>query len=88
MPVRTGPGRVFVTLARDVYDRAAGNPGPVTVVHGDADETVPLDHGRRYAELYGDRASLTVLPGGDHDFATVALRERLLEVILAGITRA
>lgn len=85
---RLGLGFLDDVAGEDVYGRAAGYPGPVTVVHGDADETVPVGYGRRYAALYGDRATLTVLPGGDHNFATVPLRSALLDATVAGIESA
>ena len=68
----------------DLYGRAAGYPGPVTVVQGDADEVVDLAWGRRYVELYGGRGRMTVLADGDHSFSSVPL----LEVTLAGIEAA
>jgi acetyl esterase/lipase len=58
-------------LVPDRYDRA--DPArqrslrvPVAIVHGDADDRVPVAVSRRYA-ADGDRApKLYVLPGGDH----------------------
>jgi pimeloyl-ACP methyl ester carboxylesterase len=85
---RLGLGFLDDAAGTAVYERAAGYRGPVTVVHGDADETVPVSYGRRYADLFGDRASLTVLPGGDHNFATVPLREQLLTATVDGILAA
>jgi acetyl esterase/lipase len=41
-------------------------PVPVTVVHGDADDTVPVDLGRRYVAAAGGAARLVELPGVDH----------------------
>ena len=42
---------------------------PILVVHGDADDDVPVEQGRRFAELAqqaGDEVEYVELPGGDH----------------------
>lgn len=85
---RLGLGFLDDVAGQDVYGRAAGYRGPVTVVHGEADEVVPVRYGRRYAETYGERATLSVLAGADHSFTTVPHRERLLELTLAGVGAA
>lgn len=45
--------------------RAIGRP--LLVVHGDADEIVPVEHGRRLAAAAGDGARLLELEGGGHN---------------------
>jgi pimeloyl-ACP methyl ester carboxylesterase len=39
---------------------------PLRIVHGDADESVPLDHGRRFFQLAKVPKELCVLPGAPH----------------------
>lgn len=39
---------------------------PILLVHGDADETVPPDHGRRLAEAAGTDAELWIVDGAGH----------------------
>jgi len=39
--------------------------GPVLIVHGDADEAVPVDYGIRAAERYAN-GRLVLIPGDDH----------------------
>ena len=39
--------------------------GPVLIVHGDADEAVPVQYGVRAAEAYAN-AKLALIPGDDH----------------------
>lgn len=39
-------------------------PRPVGIIHGDADETVPLEHAHRLQRAGG--TELTILPGGGH----------------------
>jgi acetyl esterase/lipase len=55
----------------DVPDRyETASPGavsvPTVIVHGDADDRVPLAVAERYAGRAGDRCHLLVVPGGDH----------------------
>ncbi|MGQ9778760.1 MAG: GNAT family N-acetyltransferase [Bacillota bacterium] len=63
-------GRSFLTdlAGWDIYGRAGGFPGPVLIIHGDADAVVPITASYRYKEIYGPRATLHVIPGGDHTF--------------------
>jgi dipeptidyl aminopeptidase/acylaminoacyl peptidase len=41
-------------------------PRPLLLVHGDQDETVPVEHARRLYEKAGDPKSLIVIPGAGH----------------------
>ena len=52
----------------DIYKRAARFTGRVLLLHGDADQTVPLEASRRYEEVYGCRAAFAIIPGADHTF--------------------
>lgn len=63
-------GRSFLAdlAGWDIYDRAAGFRGPVLIIHGDADAVVPITASYRYKEIYGPRATLHVIRGGDHTF--------------------
>jgi acetyl esterase/lipase len=45
-------------------------PVPTVIVHGDADDRVPLAVAERYAERAGTRCELHVVSGGDH-FAVI-----------------
>ncbi|MBF4575594.1 alpha/beta hydrolase [Frondihabitans sp. VKM Ac-2883] len=77
-------GQAFIDDVRndlDVYAEAAGYSGPVEVLHGTADQIVPLEYGRRYAELLPG-ASFTAIPGADHAWSSRQLREQLLEHLL------
>lgn len=67
----------------DVTSAAASIDAPYLVLHGAADESVPLDHARALAGAAGDAAELRVLEGAGHTFgaghpfegATPALEE-------------
>lgn len=61
----------------DLYDLLPQYPGPVLILHGDADPIVPLRYSERAAEIYPN-AELVVYPGQGHGFMgpsrTVAIR--------------
>ncbi|MEW6143330.1 MAG: alpha/beta fold hydrolase [Chloroflexota bacterium] len=42
------------------------SPRPVLILHGDKDDTVPLDHAQRLFEAAGDPKELVILPGAGH----------------------
>lgn len=52
--------------------------GPVLVVHGEADETVPLDHARAWAQVRPDVETL-LIPGASHTFGSPEAEGRVLE---------
>lgn len=45
---------------------AADNPPEVIVIHGSADDTVPVEMGRAFKEEFGDHVTYVEIPGGDH----------------------
>nr|WP_222132480.1 alpha/beta hydrolase [Pseudonocardia sp. C8] len=58
-------------------------PGPVTIVHGDADDRVPVGNARSYVARH-PATRLVVLPGVDH-FAVVDPRSAAWEAVVAEI---
>lgn len=56
---------VRVAQSIDVDSAIRRYTGPVLIVHGDDDEAVPFEYGKRAAEAYAD-ATLAVIPGDDH----------------------
>lgn len=57
-------------LARDRFDNeraVRAYDGAILIVHGEADEIVPVSHARRLASIAGDNARLIVYPRVDHD---------------------
>lgn len=64
----------------DVYGPAAAYQGPVDVLHGSADEVVPLEYGRRFAEVMPG-GSLTVVEGADHGWSSLPWRRRLFDAL-------
>ena len=71
----------------DVYGPVAGYPGAVDVLHGTADEVVPVAYGARYGELMPG-ATFTAVEGADHGWSSVELRRMLVERLLAHVGRA
>ena len=71
----------------DVYGPVAGYAGPVDVLHGTADEVVPVSYGARYGELMPG-AAFTAVEGADHGWSSVELRRMLVERLLAHVARA
>lgn len=85
-----GLGMAFadeVLAGVDVYGPVAGYPGPVDVLHGTADEVVPVSYGARYGELMPG-ATFTAVEGADHGWSSVELRRMLIERLLGHVARA
>lgn len=59
----------YIRVAQTIHveDEIRRYTGPVLIVHGDADEAVPLRYAQRAAELYAN-AKLVVVPGDTHCF--------------------
>ena len=72
----------YVRVARMIHVEEAIDryTGPVLIVHGDGDETVPVEYGIRAAERYRD-CKLVIIPGDTHcydrhlDQVTEAVKE-------------
>ena len=62
-------GRVFAEdlLDYDIYGAISAYKKDVLLIHGDADNIVPLSYSQRAEEVY-DSARLEVLPGAGHGF--------------------
>jgi pimeloyl-ACP methyl ester carboxylesterase len=71
----------------DVYGPVAAYGGPAEVLHGTADEVVPVAYGARYGELLPG-ATFTAVEGADHGWSSVDLRRMLIERLLAHVARA
>lgn len=52
----------------DIFGKAAPYDKNVLLIHGDQDKSVPLSTSERYLEIYGTRAVLHIIEGGDHTF--------------------
>lgn len=62
---RLGPGYIRAARILHPEEQIAVYHGPVLIVHGDADETVPVSYAFRAKELY-ENCRLVILPGDTH----------------------
>ena len=62
----------------DIYGRAAKYKGDVLIVHGTADETVPLETSYRYREIYKERLKLIEIEESSHIFNRVQWKDKLI----------
>ena len=77
----------YARVAQTIHpeDEIARYNGPVLIVHGDQDEAVPYEYGKKAAELYKN-ARLVTIEGDDHcynkhlDKMTAAVQEFLKEL--------
>ena len=77
----------YARVAQTIHpeDEIARYNGPVLIVHGDQDEAVPYEYGKKAAELYKN-ARLVTIEGDDHcynnhlDKVTAAVQEFLKEL--------
>lgn len=64
--------------------------GALLVIHGSADDVVPVSHGKRYYELMRGRDALTeleIIDQGDHTFNTVASEQAVVAKSVAWFQR-
>lgn len=66
-------------LNLDPYAVAARFDKRVNLVHGDQDITASCDVSRKLKEIYGNRASLLIVPGAEHRFTSVAYRKARMD---------
>lgn len=78
-----------VTSGLDVYDGIDRYTGPAEVLHGTADQIVPVAYGERYGDVLPG-ATFTPVEGADHGWSAVPLRRLLLDRLVAstGLARA
>ena len=65
----------------DAYAAAKNLAVPTLIVHGDADEYVPVAQSLRLRESLGGKTSFVVLPGADHHFSQPAHFREMTEQI-------
>lgn len=78
-------GTAFIDEVRaglDVYDTIDRYTGPAEVLHGTADQIVPVRYGQRYGEVLPG-AVFTAVEGADHGWSSVPWRRTLLDHLLA-----
>jgi len=66
----------------DLYERAQSITCPTLIVHGTADEIVPIVQSRRLTHAIGPNARLVEIPNGDHNYrAPGAMKTLLAETV-------
>ena len=62
-------GRVYAkdAMSFDIYDVIKNYPGPVLLIHGTADDVVPIRYSQRAAEVFPS-AKLIEIEGAGHGF--------------------
>jgi pimeloyl-ACP methyl ester carboxylesterase len=86
--VTGGAGRIrlaysfYEDCSRQIaYAAAKMVTSPTLIVHGDADERVPLSQSLRLRDSLGGQSSLVVIPGADHHFSQPAhFREMIAHI--------
>jgi len=76
-----------VTAGLDVYATIDRYTGPAEVMHGTADQIVPPEYGRRYAEVLPG-AAFTPVEDADHGWSSVPLRRTLFDRLVAFVAAA
>lgn len=75
-------GRVFAgdLLDYDIYEAASGYSRDVLLLHGDADDIVPLSYSEKAVGVYPS-AKLRVLPGAGHGFYGKDFEQALNDIL-------
>jgi hypothetical protein len=80
-----GPHEIGAEFLRDALEvkpleEIPQYSGPVLVVHGDDDQSVPLEHAHRYMDaITSEDASLLVVEDADHTYSSVSLEQIVIE---------
>ena len=65
----------------DVYDGVKEFNRPVIIIHGGADQAVPLEFSKKYHDMYKD-SSYHIIDNASHCFTKVEYRKQLQELIV------
>ena len=79
---RFGPLQEKDHRAADALSRTRGMKKPALLIHGTADRTVPIAHGKQLAEGIGASTKFVPVEGGEHHLRNVN-RRAVIETILA-----
>lgn len=86
-PHQIGADFVQDALTVNPLEEVARFDRPVLVVHGDEDQSVPLEHARRYIDAVASHdARLFEVEGADHTYSTVALERTVINVTTQFLT--
>jgi len=69
-------------LAYDTYSAAGHIQAPTLVIHGDADEDVPVDQSRKFfSSMTVVKKEMEILSGADHDFSKPADFDKMIHLL-------
>jgi uncharacterized protein len=77
----------FTELATHKYDTTPSGVGCHLIVHGDADDVVPLDHATVLHSRAAEPCDIVVIEGGDHRLTDSAHRREAVDVSLRWFRR-
>ncbi|HEX2953643.1 MAG TPA: alpha/beta fold hydrolase [Bacillota bacterium] len=63
----------------EIYRCAAPYQGPVLLLHGSADPSIPLVDSERYLALYDNSAKMQVIKGANHSFDDASWEKQVIE---------
>jgi len=78
-----GQGMIADVMRVRPVDEARGHSGPVLVIHGTADQTVPPYNGEMYKEALGERCTLVWIEGADHTFSRTWWEQEVIQRTVA-----
>jgi len=67
----------------DIIGKSAAYDKNLLILHGDKDETVPLETSDRYLEVFGERCLLHIVKDAGHTFNSVDWENEVLEYTVA-----
>jgi uncharacterized protein len=70
-------------IKHNTYEKALLVNRPVLIVHGIADEIVPITQSRRLSHLLGPQSTLVELPDVDHHYRQAGAQEVLQDALIA-----
>ncbi|MBQ1352113.1 MAG: alpha/beta hydrolase [Oscillospiraceae bacterium] len=76
-PIKLTTAFVDDLAHHDLFQRNHVGGDRICMIHGEADETILVQHARRFAEKF--QIPLTIVPGGDHSLSIPGAPEQVLE---------
>jgi pimeloyl-ACP methyl ester carboxylesterase len=75
-------GRGFIEDLKsfEIYQGLEAFGGNPLIIHGDQDDVVPVEIGKRYQDIYGDRSRLEIIEGGNHTFDSIPTARKVIEL--------
>lgn len=74
-----------MTQRLNSIDKIEHYHGPILIAHGDADKTIPFEHGKRLFEVANEPKRFVVIPGGDHNDPIPESYQQELDAFLANL---